>query len=76
MCDRIADLEFPDKIVEDKKGRKIKNGCPKYGLERRQDLGRDDGGDRNGGIMKTIDVVEYQGQDNNDKEKGHGRWAL
>ena len=74
MSDRRADLEFADEIIENEKGGKIENGCPQYRLEWRQYLGRNDRGNRDGGIMESVDVVEKQRQYDDNEQQGHGLW--
>src|SRR6266705_524924 len=59
----IADLEFAYDIAGYKKGGKVENGRPEHCLKGSKDLCRDDGCYGVGCVVKTVDIIEYQGKD-------------
>src|SRR5580704_9346102 len=74
--DGIPDFELANDIARDKEGSEVENGRPQHGLERRQYLGRNNRGDGIGGVVKTIDIIEYQRQDDNDHEETHNALCI
>ena len=48
---------------------KLKNAAQMHRLARRQDARRDDRGDRVGGVVKSVDVVENQGDDDDEDDE-------
>jgi hypothetical protein len=70
----IADLEFPDQVFGNKKGGKIEQRGPQYSLKGCEYLGGNDGGNGIGGIVKAIDIIENQREDDDNYQERH--WKL
>ena len=58
--------------AEDEEGEEVERGRPHHGRERRQHPGRDDGRDRVGGVVETVDEVEQQGDRDDEPEQDVG----
>ena len=59
-------------VFEDKEGNEVEERSPEYGLKGGEYFGGYYRGNGVGCIMKTIDVVEYEGQYNNrNQERSH-----
>jgi hypothetical protein len=56
-------------VFEYEKRKKVEQSSPKNCLERREHFGRNDGSDGIGCIVKTIDVVKYKCQYDDNYEK-------
>ena len=52
-------------MLGDEKGHEVEESRPKHRLERRQNLGRDNGGYGIGRIVESIDKIEYQTEKDN-----------
>ena len=60
----VGNAETADDTLGDKKGHKIEESRPYHRLKRCKHFGRHNGGNRIGRIMKTVDIIEYQSQHN------------
>ena len=75
----IADVDHarPDGLgdggAEHERGHEVEEGRPHHGLAGLQHARRDDGGNRVGGVVKAVDVIEDQrnGDDENDEGEFH-----
>ena len=60
----VGNAETADDTLGDEKGHKIEESRPYHRLKRCKHFGRHNGGNRIGRIMKTVDIIEYQSQYN------------
>ena len=71
--DRDVDHPRPhrlgDRGAEDRGGGEIEERGPDDGLTRREHAGRDDRGDRVGGVVKAVDVVEDERDDDDERDE-------
>jgi hypothetical protein len=59
--DHASADHFGDGGAEQERGHKIKERGPQHGQLGRQDARRDDGGDAVGGVVKSVQEIEDQG---------------
>lgn len=68
----VPDLEFPDDVFRNEEGDEIEHGGPQNRLEGCQHLSGNNGGNGVCRIMKSIDKIENEREDDDDYQEGHG----